>query len=98
MRFDTPPGEQAQSDRAEVGLYPQPDGRSVRIYAIVMVLGYSRFLYTEFTRSMSLATPIRIHQNTCAFFGGWPHRILYVNMRQVALPQNFCYRERGVDS
>ena len=61
VRFETPPGEQAQCDWAEVGRYPQPDGTSIRVYAFVMVLGYSRYLYTEFTRSMTLATLIRCH-------------------------------------
>ncbi|MDP2381136.1 MAG: DDE-type integrase/transposase/recombinase, partial [Pseudohongiella sp.] len=63
VRFETPLGEQAQCDWTEVGRYPQPDGTNVRVYAFVMVLGYSRYLYTEFTRSMSLATLIRCHQN-----------------------------------
>jgi transposase len=85
VRFETPPGEQAQCDWAEVGRYPQPDGTNIRVYAFVMVLGYSRYLYTEFTRSMTLATLIRCHQNAFAFFGGWPRRILYDNMRQVVV-------------
>lgn len=85
VRFETPPGEQAQCDWAEVGRYPQPDGTSIRVYAFVMVLGYSRYLYVEFTRSMTLATLIRCHQNAFAFFGGWPRRILYDNMRQVVV-------------
>jgi transposase len=50
-----------------------------------MVLAYSRYLYVEFTRSMTLATLIRCHQNAFAFFGGWPRRILYDNMRQVVV-------------
>lgn len=85
VRFETPPGEQAQCDWAEVGRYPQPDGTSIRVYAFVMVLGFSRYLYVEFTRSMTLATLIRCHQNAFAFFGGWPRRILYDNMRQVVV-------------
>jgi len=85
VRFETPPGEQAQCDWAEVGRYPPPDGTSVRVYAFVMVLGYSRYLYVEFTRSMTPATLIRCHQNAFAFFGGWPRRILYDNMRQVVV-------------
>jgi transposase len=28
---------------------------------------------------------IRCHQNASAFFGGWPRRILYDNMRQVVI-------------
>ncbi len=85
VRFETPPGEQAQCDWAEVGRYPQPDGRTIKVYAFVMVLGYSRYLYAEFTRSMDVATLIRCHQNAFAFFGGWPRRILYDNMRQVVI-------------
>lgn len=85
VRFETPPGEQAQCDWAEVGRYPQPDGTVVRVYAFVMVLGYSRYLYVEFTRSMDVATLIRCHQNAFAFFGGWTRRILYDNMRQVVV-------------
>jgi transposase len=85
VRFETAPGEQAQCDWAEIGRYPQPDGTSVRVYAFVMVLGYSRYLYVEFTRSMTLPTLIRCHQNAFAFFGGWPRRILYDNMRQVVV-------------
>lgn len=85
VRFETPPGEQAQCDWAEVGRYPQPDGTTIRVYAFVMVLGFSRYLYVEFTRSMTVATLIRCHQNAFAFFGGWPRRILYDNMRQVVV-------------
>jgi transposase len=88
VRFETPPGEQAQCDWAEVGRYPQPDGTAIRVYAFVMILCYSRYLYIEFTRSMSLTTLIRCHQNAFAFFGGWTKRILYDNMRQVVVGPN----------
>lgn len=82
-RFETPPGEQAQADWAEAGRYQLADGTSVRGFFFVMVLGFSRALYIEFTRSMRLETLIRCHQNAFAYFGGWPHKILYDNMRQV---------------
>jgi transposase len=88
VRFETPPGEQAQCDWAEVGRYPQPDGTAIRVYAFVMILCYSRYLYIEFTRSMALSTLIRCHQNAFAFFGGWTKRILYDNMRQVVVGPN----------
>jgi transposase len=88
VRFETPPGEQAQCDWAEVGHFPGPNETMVRIYAFVMVLSYSRFLYVEFTRSMRMETLIRCHQNAFAFFGGWPRRILYDNMRQVVIGAN----------
>jgi transposase len=82
-RFETPPGEQAQADWAEAGRFQLPDGTSIRVFFFVMVLGFSRALYIEFTRSMRLETLIRCHQNAFAYFGGWPHKILYDNMRQV---------------
>jgi len=82
-RFETPPGEQAQADWAEAGRYQLPDGSSIRVFFFVMVLGFCRALYIEFTRSMRLETLIRCHQNAFAYFGGWPARILYDNMRQV---------------
>jgi transposase len=85
VRYETAPGEQAQCDWAEVGRFDGPDGKSVRFYAFVMVLSYSRYLYIEFTRSMNLETLIRCHQNAFAFFGGWPRKILYDNMRQVVV-------------
>lgn len=88
VRFETPPGEQAQCDWAEVGRYPQPDGTIIKVYLFVMILCYSRYLYIEFTRSMALPTLVRCHQNAFAFFGGWPKRILYDNMRQVVVGPN----------
>lgn len=85
VRFETPPGEQAQCDWAEVQRTRLPDGRAIRVYAFVMVLGYSRYLYVEFTRSMMVDTLIRCHQNAFALFGGWPKRVLYDNMKQVVV-------------
>ena len=82
-RFETPPGEQAQADWSEAGRYQLPDGSLIRVFFFVMVLGFCRALYIEFTRSMRLETLIRCHQNAFAYFGGWPARILYDNMRQV---------------
>ena len=74
-RFETPPGEQAQADWAEAGRYQLADGSSARIFLFVMVLGFCRALYIEFTRSMRLESLIRCHQNAFAYFGGWPERI-----------------------
>ena len=40
VRFETPPGEQAQCDWAEVGRFAMPDGVMARVYAFVMVLSF----------------------------------------------------------
>ena len=61
VRFETPPGEQAQADWAEAGRYHLPDGTSIRVFFFIMVLGFSRALYIEFTRSMRLESLIRCH-------------------------------------
>jgi len=85
VRFETPPGQQAQADWASVGRFTDTDGRSRPLYAFTFVLSYSRMLFVYFTTSMNLATLIDCHQRAFASFGGWPRRILYDNMKQVRL-------------
>lgn len=81
VRFETPPGHQAQADWAYVG---EVDGK--KVYAFIMVLSFSRVLYVEFTHSMDIPTLICCQQNAFLFFGGVPHTVLYDNMAQVRLP------------
>lgn len=85
VRFETPPGLQAQVDWAHCGRFPDPDGTLQPIYAFVIVLSFSRMLYLEFTPSMDLSVLLRCHQSAFAFFGGWPAELLYDNMKQVKL-------------
>ena len=82
VRFETAPGQQAQADWAEVGSLP--DGQ--KVYAFLMVLGFSRMLYVGYTRSMALPELLRCHEAAFAYFGGVPGSILYDNMAQVRLP------------
>lgn len=83
-RFETPPGQQAQMDWAEVGLY-EVDGRLQKIYAFLMVLGYSRMKYIEFTTDMKLETLMKCHMNAFAYFNGIPNQVLYDNMKTVVI-------------
>lgn len=85
VRFETPPGEQAQADWASCGHTLDDTGRRRAVYAFVMVLSYSRMLYVEFTHTMCLPELIRCHQRAFEFFGGWTRSILYDNMKQVRL-------------
>lgn len=85
VRFETPPGEQAQVDWAEVGHYLNDSGVPQKVYAFVMLLSYSRTLYVEFTTRMNLPELLACHQRAFAHFGGWTRRILYDNMKQVRL-------------
>jgi transposase/transposase InsO family protein len=87
VRFETPPGKQAQADWGYCGRFPDSDGTMVPVYVFVIVLGFSRMLYVEFTASMTLPTLLGCHRNTFEFFGGWPQEILYDNMKQVRLSQ-----------
>jgi transposase len=85
LRFETPPGKQAQADWAECGRFDLGADRPVKVYAFVMVLGYSRMRFVRFTTGMRLAELIACHQAAFDYFGGWPREILYDNMKQVRL-------------
>ena len=85
VRFETPPGEQAQVDWAEVGSFLDEQGKRRKVYAFVMILGFSRMLFVEFTLSMKLEVLIKCQQ-AFDYFGGWTREILYDNMAQVRLP------------
>jgi transposase len=85
VRFETPPGQQAQVDWSECGRFELGGGRKLTVYAFLMVLGYSRAMYVRFTASMRMAELIACHQAAFAAFGGWPKEILYDNMKQVRI-------------
>jgi len=85
VRFETPPGHQAQADWAYCGRFVTTDGKPLAIYAFVMVLGYSRQLFVRFTTSMRLKDLISCHEQAFQFFGGCTKTILYDNMKQVKL-------------
>jgi transposase len=86
VRFETPPGQQAPVDWAYGGTFPDAAGQPVKVYFFLMVLGFSRMLYVQFTSSMALPQLLACHQAAFAFFGGWPQELLYDNMAQVKLP------------
>ena len=85
VRFETPPGEQAQVDWAEAGYYLDEVGKRRKVYAFIMILSFSRMLYVEWTTRMHVTELIACHQRAFEFFGGWTRRILYDNMKQVRL-------------
>jgi len=96
VRFETPPGRQAQADWAYCGRFSAAGGRMVPVYAFVMVLSFSRMLFVRFTTSMHLRELIACHQEAFAFFGGWPQSILYDNMKQVRISP-FQWNEQFLD-
>ncbi|HET9285793.1 MAG TPA: IS21 family transposase, partial [Candidatus Angelobacter sp.] len=74
-----------QVDWAYCGQFKNQEGRMVKVYAFVMILGFSRMIYSCFTTSMDLPSLIRCHKQAFEFFGGLPKEVLYDNMKQVRL-------------
>ena len=77
MRFETPPGHQAQVDFADFWL---PWGKR---YALLVVLGYSRLLWLRFFARKDMAALLAGLEQAFAFFGGVPRELLFDQMRSV---------------
>jgi len=80
VRFETIPGLQAQVDWKEFGKQFVND-REMKLYAFVMILGYSRMPFICFTASMRSDVLLRCHLEAFRYFGGVPAEILYDNMK-----------------
>ena len=85
LRYETPPGKQAQADWGDCGRFAQGDAKPLTVYVFVMVLSYSRLLFVHFTSSTRMSELIRSHQLAFEYFGGFPRQILYDNMKQVRI-------------
>jgi transposase len=85
VRFETPPGHQAQADWAFAGKLPDAAGTPRPVYVFTFVLSFSRVLFAHCTTSMGLPALIDCHRRAFAELGGWPRQILYDNMKQVRL-------------
>lgn len=79
VRFETPPGHQAQVDFAE---FRFPWGKR---YALLVVLGYSRLLWLKFYPRQTLATVIAGLEDAFAYFGGVPTELLFDQMKAVVV-------------
>jgi transposase len=90
VRFETPPGQQAQADWSPFGRIHHL-GQSRKLSCFALVLGYSRVLYGEFTISEDLPTLVQCHLNAFRYIGGIPREILYDHMKTVVLE---WHRER----
>jgi transposase len=83
VRFETPPGKQAQCDWGHVGKFLNAAGDLIDIYVFVIVLSYSRQMFIRFTTSMKIPIFIECHAKAFEYFQGVPQTILYDNMAQV---------------
>lgn len=77
LRFETPPGQQAQADFAEFAF---PWGKR---YALVVVLGYSRLLHVRFSERQDMRALFDGLEGAFAAFGGVPREVLFDQMRAV---------------
>jgi transposase len=82
--FETLPGQQAQCDWGHCGTI-EHGGVTRKLYAFVMVLGYSRMRYVEFTVSQNTTTFLQCHQRAFDYFGGVPHEVVYDNCKTVVM-------------
>jgi len=80
IRFETEPGKQAQVDWK---ILPKREinGKKEKLYAFVMVFGYSRAPFVMHTTSMDQSNVLACHVKAFEYFGGVPHEILYDNMK-----------------
>jgi transposase len=86
IRFETEPGYQAQVDWKVLGKH-LVDGRWQKLYAFVMVFGYSRKPFVIHTASMDMATFLMCHVLSFTYFGGVPEEVLYDNMKTAFIYQ-----------
>lgn len=82
VRFETPPGHQAQVDWTVIRGGKRP------IYAFVMLLSYSRAPFVYFTDSMRQEIWQMCHEKAFAYFGGVPKTILYDNLKSVVIERH----------
>jgi transposase len=83
-RFETEPGLQAQVDWGDFQVQ-EPNGKTLTLYAFVLLLGYSRAMYVELVERCTLETFLDGHIRAFHFLQGVPAEILYDNMKNVVL-------------
>ncbi|MGD9885762.1 MAG: IS21 family transposase [Reyranella sp.] len=82
LRFETPPGLQAQVDFARfVTTFTDEPGIVRIIWLFSLVLGHSRHIFARFVMHQDLQTLLRCHMQAFAAIGGVPVEILYDRMK-----------------
>lgn len=84
-RFETPPGQQAQVDWADLGEITHEDGTRQKLYGFVLTLGHSRALFCDIAHDQKMASFVRLHEAAFDYLGGVPAHILYDNTKTVVL-------------
>lgn len=84
QRLKTLPGEQAQVDWAHFGKLTIGSAERT-LFAFVMVLSFSRYLFLRFFLGSSMPFFLRGHLDAFEFFGGVPRVLLYDNLKSAVL-------------
>ena len=87
VRFETAPGFQAQMDIGDFKVRCE-NGEEITVYAMIMVLGFSRHMYVEFVERCTMPVFLDFHMNAFGYFNGVPGEILYDNMKNVVIKHN----------
>jgi transposase len=89
VRFETPPGQQAQVDfaRFEVEFTDEPSVRRI-VWLFSMVLGYSRLIWARFVVHQDLQSVLRCHIAALEAIGGAPRTILYDRMKTAVIGED----------
>jgi transposase len=86
VRFETPPGEQAQVDFAQFHVVFTDEPMTTRIvWLFSMVLGHSRLIWARFVMHQNLPTVLRCHVAAFEAIGGVPREILYDRMKTAVI-------------
>ena len=89
VRFETPPGEQAQVDFAQFQLQFTDEPAVTRIvWLFSFVLGFSRLIWARFVLHQDLQTVLRCHIAALEAIGGAPREILYDRMKTAVIGED----------
>ena len=84
VRFETPPGRQAQVDFAHFRtVFTDEPGIDRVVWLFSLVLGHSRMLWGRFVPQQDMQTVLHCHAAAFEALGGAPSEILYDRMRTV---------------
>jgi transposase len=89
VRFETPPGDQAQVDFAQFQVaFADEPGVTRIVWLFSLVLGYSRLLWARFVLHQDLQTVLRCHLAAFTALNGVPRQILYDRMKTAVTGEN----------
>jgi len=89
VRFETPPGRQAQVDFAQfqVRFSSAPDTVQI-VWLFSMVLGFSRLIWGRFVHRQTMQSVLACHKAAFEAIGGVPREILYDRMKTAVLGED----------